>query len=234
MNYEDMLESFYRKLDLKGGKVIDIGAHVGRHAIPLANMVGNTGQVLCFEPIPLIRKTLCENIFAASLQNIMVLPFALSDKAGLTSFKYVHNLPEESGLKERRTYNAEPGEIENIDVQMFKLDDLVPDSFKHEIKFIKIDVEGGELDVIRGAKNLIHAAKPIVAFECGAACFLNYMDDPSEIFEIFISHGYEVYSILGERIHTATQFKEATFYQAFWDYIALPPGTSALASLLKT
>lgn len=119
MNFEDQLELFYKKLDLKGAKVIDVGAHTGRHAIPLAQMVGNSGLVYCFEPIPVIRKVLCDNIFSAALQNVIVCPFALSDKSGPTSFKYVHNLPEESGLKERHIYNAEPGTIENIGVDPF-------------------------------------------------------------------------------------------------------------------
>jgi FkbM family methyltransferase len=234
MNFEDQLELFYKKLDLKGAKVIDVGAHTGRHAIPLAQMVGNSGLVYCFEPIPVIRKVLCDNIFSAALQNVIVCPFALSDKSCPTSFKYVHNLPEESGLKERHIYNAEPGTIENIDVQMFKLDDLIPTGFRDQIRFMKIDVEGGELDVLRGARNLIYAAKPIVTFECGASSFLSYTADPSEIYQIFSSAGYEIYSILGQRIQNVVQFKKAAFEQTFWDYVALPPGTSGLATLLTS
>ncbi|MEM7197982.1 MAG: hypothetical protein AAF352_06405, partial [Pseudomonadota bacterium] len=54
-SFEDFLEEFYTKLDLKGKTVIDIGAHAGRHAIPLAQLVGVEGIVLAFEPVPAVR-----------------------------------------------------------------------------------------------------------------------------------------------------------------------------------
>jgi FkbM family methyltransferase len=228
-----MIDTFYKKIDLKGSQVIDIGAHTGRHSIPLAAMVGSAGLVYCFEPVPVIRRVLCENIYLAGLHNVVVYPFALSDKSGLSNFKYVHNLPQESGLKNRHAYNGDPGEIEDIKVHMFKLDEVMSISVREKVRLIKIDVQGGELDVIRGAKNLIYASKPIVTFECGAASFLSYTSDPSEIYLTLSSFGYEIYSILGDQILTVAQFKEATFRQAFWDYVALPSGTSALASLLK-
>ena len=59
---------------------------------------------------------------------------------------------------------------------VFQLDDLIPLGSK--VSFLKIDVEGGELDVFLGASNLLETFRPIVAFECGALLFWDYIAFP--------------------------------------------------------
>jgi FkbM family methyltransferase len=231
MDFEAKLEAFYNQLDLDGTTIIDIGAHIGRHAIPLAKKIGPAGLLYAFEPIPLIRNRLNENIYASGLNNVVVLPFALSTKREVADFTYVPNLPEESGLKERRIYNDIPSEFQKIKVGVFQLDDLIPLGSK--VSFLKIDVEGGELDVFLGASNLLESTRPIVAFECGAASFLGYHEAPDRIFDIFDALGYQIFAITGERILTKEIFSKATYAQNFWDYIAFPFGKEELAGLLK-
>lgn len=231
MDFEAKLEAFYNQLDLDGTTIIDIGAHIGRHAIPLAKKIGPAGLLYAFEPIPLIRNRLNENIYASGLNNVVVLPFALSTKREVADFTYVPNLPEESGLKERRIYNDIPSEFQKIKVGVFQLDDLIPLGSK--VSFLKIDVEGGELDVFLGASNLLETSRPIVAFECGAASFLGYHEAPDRIFDVFDTLGYQIFAITGERILTKEIFSKATYAQNFWDYIAFPFGKEELAGLLK-
>ncbi len=230
MDFEAKLEVFYSQLDLDGTTIIDIGAHIGRHAIPLAKKIGSAGLLYAFEPIPLIRNRLNENIYASGLNNVVVLPFALSTKREVADFTYVPNLPEESGLKERRIYNDIPSEFQKIKVGVFQLDDLIPLGSK--VSFLKIDVEGGELDVFLGAGKLLESSRPIVAFECGAASFLGYHEAPERIFNIFHALGYQIFSITGERMLTKEIFSKASYAQNFWDYIAFPFGKEDLAGLL--
>lgn len=230
MDFEAKLEVFYKQLDLNGTTVIDIGAHVGRHAIPLAHKVGVRGLVYAFEPIPVIRSRLCENLIACGLNNVAVYPFALSSERGVSDFNYIPNLPEESGLKKRHIYNAVPSEFQKIKVGVFRLDDLIP--LKNTISFVKIDVEGGELDVLRGAKELLESSRPIVAFECGASSFKGYHETPDEIFNIFSNLGYQIFSIIGQQISDVACFSEATHAQTAWDYIAFPRGKEKLSKLL--
>jgi FkbM family methyltransferase len=231
MDFEAKLEQFYNQLDLAGTLVIDIGAHVGRHAIPLAKKVGVEGVLYAFEPIPQIRMQLNENIISSGLNNVVVYPFALSSAQGVSDFNYIPNLPGESGIKKRHIYNSNPGEILIIQVGIFRLDNLVP--LKNKISFIKIDVEGAELDVLRGAKDLLKSSRPIVAFECGAASFLGYHDSPEEIFNIFSSLDYQIYSITGERIIDSLSFYKTSHDQNYWDYLALPSGKEDLSRLLS-
>lgn len=71
MDYEGLLEAFYSRLPLNGSTVIDVGAHTGRHAIPLATLVGASGIVHAFEPIPEIRGQLAQNLESASVNNAL-------------------------------------------------------------------------------------------------------------------------------------------------------------------
>jgi FkbM family methyltransferase len=230
MDYEAKLEAFYSQLPLHGTNVIDVGAHVGRHAIPLANLVGMEGTCYAFEPIPSVRQMLAANINQLGLNNTIILPFALGESNRIAEFNFIPNLPEESGLKKRHIYNAVPSEFQLITVQVRRLDDVVP--LSANVKFIKMDVEGGELDVLKGSLKILDAARPIVAFECGAAGYLGYGSNPDEIFEIFSSRAYSVFSITGIRISCAEDFRRETSIQRFWDYIAFPEIDLELAQLL--
>jgi hypothetical protein len=71
-----------------------------------------------------------------------------------------------------------------------------------------------------------------VAFECGAAGYLGYSASPDEIFEIFSSRGYSVFSIIGTQILSVEDFRQVTTAQNFWDYIAFPESNPELAKLL--
>jgi FkbM family methyltransferase len=230
MDFEAKLQAFYSQLPLHGATVIDVGAHVGRHAVPLANLVGMEGACYAFEPIPSVRQMLVININQSGLNNTIILPFALGESNRIAEFNFIPNLPEESGLKKRHIYNAVPSEFQLITVQVRRLDDVVP--ILANVKFIKMDVEGGELDVLRGSTRILDESRPIVAFECGAAGYLGYGSNPDEIFEIFSSRSYSVYSITGIRIASVEEFRHETTTQRFWDYIAFPENGTELAQLL--
>lgn len=231
VDYEAMLETFYRRLPLEGTEIVDIGAHSGRHARPLARLAGIGGTVHAFEPIPAIRRQLAESLAAEGFNNVVVYPFALAAAPRVAQFNFVPNLPEESGLKKRHAYNAVPSGFVEIPVKVMRLADALPASSRP--RFIKIDVEGGELDVLRGAVEVLDAARPIVAFECGAASYLGYHETPDEIFETFRARGYSVYSITGIAIADVEAFRNASMAQVFWDYVAFPEADSGFARLLR-
>lgn len=232
MDFEAKLEKFYTQMYLAGSTVIDIGAHVGRHAIPLAKKIGPEGLLYAFEPIPAVRNRLHENLISEGLNNVAIYPFALSDKRLISDFNFIPNLPEESGLNKRHIYNGVPSEFQILKVGVFRLDDLIPP--KNAVSFIKIDVEGAELDVLRGATELLESSRPVVAFECGAASFLGYHQNPEILFHLFSSLGYQIFSIIGQPMVDAETFVKATYAQNSWDYISLPPGKEELAKFLNS
>ena len=229
MDFEALLERFYSQLPLDGATVIDVGAHTGRHAIPLATRVGESGIVHAFEPIPTIRSQLVQNLEEAGINNVVVYPFALTSEPSAIQFHYIPNMPQESGIKLRHTYNGPIDPPQLLKLYAHTLDDF----FRHtEVDFLKIDIEGGELDMLNGASRTLTISRPIVSFESGAASFLGYHDRPQELFRLFRERGYAVHSILGDEISDEEAFREAGYAQNVWDYVAFPFERTDLAQLL--
>ena len=230
MDYEAKLETFYTQLPLTGEIVVDVGAHTGRHAVPLSKLVGMDGICYAFEPVPIVRQALAANIASLALNNIVIFPVALGEANRLANFNFIPNIPQESGLKKRVVYNAVPSEFQQIPVKVCRLDDVLPSV--DNVKFIKMDVEGGEMDVLRGSIKILENSRPIVAFERDAAGYPAYSATPDEIFEIFSKRGYSVFSITGIRIENTDDFRRETTTQRFLDYIAFPELQPELAAIL--
>ncbi|MEM7198164.1 MAG: FkbM family methyltransferase, partial [Pseudomonadota bacterium] len=170
-------------------------------------------------PVPAVRHGLHEKLVQSGCNNVVVLPFALSDRTERGEFNFIPNLPEEGGLKRRHRYNAEPEAFIPVEVAVKRLDDMVP--VGADIVFIKIDVEGAELAVLEGAQGILQKNRPVVAFECGAGSFLGYHDRPEDIWKLFDQLDYRIISITGEMMHTAEKFRKESHVQKFWDYIAI-------------
>jgi FkbM family methyltransferase len=232
MDFEGLLEKFYKKCSkqILDSLVIDVGAHVGRHSIPLSKLAGNAGMVFCFEPIPEIRLTLASNLKESNVTNAVLFPFAISNKCKIAKFNFIPNLPEESGLKKRHIYNAKPTKFIKLTVPVYTLDKLISEHL--HVSFIKIDVEGAELDVLEGSLNLIKRCRPVVAFEAGASSFLGYHDHPEKIFDFFNEIAYSVFSIYGDEIKSSKAFELSSYKQDFWDYIAIPDEDKKLSKYL--
>ena len=218
-DYEQMLEEFYRGFLQPGDVCIDVGAHVGRHTFPIAECVAPNGRVFAFEPLPGIAQQL-RNKLATSLALQPVVDFkmcALSDVSGTTAFTFVTNNPGYSGFLPRN-YDA-PAITAMIDVEVRRLDDLAASMPK--IRYMKIDCEGGELRVLRGARNLLQRDRPIVSFESGDASLESYDYAAADIFDFWDLLNYDIRSITRQPLDRAG-FVKASAEQKFWDYIAFP------------
>lgn len=232
-SYEDMLEAFYRAALRPGDRVIDVGAHNGRHAFPCAAAVGPSGRVFGFEPLPIQHASLaarCKDEAASGkpMAPITLINCALGDQEGTTDFTVVTDFPEYSGFQQRR-YHADDLRREVIQVQVRTLDSMRADFGK--LRYIKIDAEGGELMILRGAAALIAEQRPIVSFELGDSSLVNYPYSSGDYFDFFAALGYRVFSIFGLEL-SREEFVRFSAMQFFWDYIAVPasepwPGSHA-------
>ncbi len=165
------------------------------------------GKHYAFEPIPYLFNEL-KNRYE---DKAVIFPYALSDKSGETTFQFVKNAPAYSGIKRRRYDIANP-EIEEIKVVLKTLDEIIPANEK--IDLIKIDVEGAEFSVLKGAKNLLKANKPLIIFECGKGASDYYGTSPLDVYH-FISKE------IGLKIYTLQSFisnKQAITEAEFEDY----------------
>jgi len=168
-------EFIYTKLDkyksIASPVFYDIGAHFGLHTLAFSLIAGKSGKVYAFEPHPLNKERLTKNISEniALCNNIIVIDKAITDYKGSVNFEMITDL--ESGwssssriLKENeRTKDTDVKR--NIEVATDALDNLVDDGTILKPDFIKIDVEGEEFKVLKGAiKTLLHF-KPVLFIE---------------------------------------------------------------------
>jgi FkbM family methyltransferase len=115
---------------------------------------------IAIEPIPGLAAELSKNFPKTTVINA-----ALADYSGRSSFKYVQNHDALSGLRERH-YDVDDVRIIEIPVEVLPLDALSAGAGRYG--FIKIDCEGGEYHVLKGARETILRDRPVIVFEAGA------------------------------------------------------------------
>lgn len=158
--------------------VLDIGANIGYYSVQFAKRVGPLGRVLAFEPNPEMLSELRTNIELNQLKNVSIQPFALSDKEGKAEFFCPPAGYEGHGSLQP---NASFKVSHTIKVLTRTLDDTLKELGIASVDFVKIDVEGAERHVFRGAHQLLSGPnRPTIFFECAeTACqpFGHYVFD---------------------------------------------------------
>ena len=174
LQYDRLTKKIMKRVLKANSNCIDVGCHKGE-ILDIILQYSPKGNHFGFEPLPY----LYEELRHKYKDKAHILSFALSDQKGRSSFNYVKNAPAYSGLKKRRYDNKNPI-IEEIKIDVSTLDELIPPEIK--IDFIKIDVEGGEFGVLKGARQIIKTHQPIIIFEFGLGASDYYGTKPIDIF----------------------------------------------------
>jgi FkbM family methyltransferase len=175
----------------KDSVVIDVGANVGVHTVHYANCAPS-GRIISIEPSRSTLQYLLRNI--AHLANVVPLNVALSDTTGIKSF-FVASDNAYSGLKDtkRKTILREEA------VACFKGDEiLLPLCADGHVDLIKVDVEGLELQVLRGLRTIISQHRPIIFCEIFGGEQSN--SDPEATVSYCVSLGYEAFTLCGKQL----------------------------------
>jgi FkbM family methyltransferase len=159
-------------LILPGSTTIDVGANVGDFTRRLAEL-SKGGLVIAFEPQSLPRLVLSVTSFVRRRANIIVLPFALGAPNGSGDGLVVLKVPVKSnrnigiGLAHigDEADLANRFQIKRELVSLYALDTIMAHINCAPVSLIKIDVEGGELEVLRGAEGLLRQHKPAILCE---------------------------------------------------------------------
>lgn len=139
--------------------VIDVGAHIGTYTYPLARLVGQKGKVYSFEPQPNSFKYLVDGFKAYKnviLYNLIVSNQNREMKLSIPTINFHSKYGNAGG-----TLNSLSADHKTVLVEAIKLDDLNLD----RISFIKIDTEGNELRVLKGAREIIQRNLPVIMIE---------------------------------------------------------------------
>ena len=163
-----------------GSNCIDIGCHTGVFLDEIIKF-SPFGSHFAFEPIPSLFSELTERF--STNEKVTVSNVAASDKSGEVSFQHVVSNPGYSGLKRRR-YDRENEFVQEITVKSELLDNVVPLDVK--IDLIKIDVEGAEFQVLRGASKILKRSNPVLIFEHGLGAADYYGTKPEDLFDFLV------------------------------------------------
>lgn len=195
-NYDERKEADFqivRKIVSVGQFVVDVGANVGVYTNFLSKLVGPAGKVFSIEPIPGTCEILKSNVKKLRLANVEVLCCAISDVCGRAVMETPCYQGGTENIYESRIVpdNTETS-TQRFEVESRSLDSLFA-GLGHKISFIKCDVEGHELNVLKGAMRIIADFKPGWLIEISE----NPDDVNSSAFKVF-------------------RFMEERGYQAFW------------------
>jgi FkbM family methyltransferase len=141
-----------------GGVLYDIGANVGAYSLVAARASGGAARVIAFEPAYSNYAALCENIALNGAESsVMPLPVALAESTALTDLRYRDTAPG-AALHSFGAVQAGERPVEAAyrqQVLAFSLDDLVRDFGLPLPTHVKLDVDGAELEVLRGARDTV-------------------------------------------------------------------------------
>jgi FkbM family methyltransferase len=172
------------------------------------------GRHYAFEPLPLLAADLRRRF-----PRVKVIEAALGDAAGRAEYLHVVNMPAYSGLR-RRPYPETP-DIRTIEVRTTRLDDVLPADDR--VDLLKVDVEGGEGPLFRGAERTLKTWRPHVIFEHGRDAARVYDFTPAMVFDQLASCGLCI-SGLAAWLEGAPPYEREAFGRAdAWNFIAHPP-----------
>lgn len=160
--------------------IIEIGANIGTHTQYFSKAVGDKGKVFAFEPQRVVFQTLCANIALNSMTNVYTYQMALGkEEKTIVIPPFDYNKEGNFGGISVDSFNSgEP-------VEQKTLDSLI--DYFQSVKFMKIDVEGMEKEVLEGSQKIINKFKPILYVEN------DRQEKSSELIKYIQSLGYELY-----------------------------------------
>lgn len=165
-NWEEHFHQQFKKYVKPGSVVLDIGSHIGTHTLPLSRLVGNQGTVYAFEPQVKIFCELAINMYLNKCENVKMFHQAL----GADERWIEMSIPKETWMEQfgRDTINEGHGTVNlhsnnqtGDQAKLVKLDDFQ----LQNVSFIKIDVEGFEMEVIKGGIETIKRNMPVIIME---------------------------------------------------------------------
>lgn len=185
---------------------IDVGAHIGYYSLKAATMVGPNGHVISIEPNPQTLPKLRGNIEASKARSVSVWPVACAESESMLQlFAAPESNTGESSLSKENASQEGAAPVA-YSVRARRLDVIVKEARLDRVDVIKIDVEGAEFEVLKGAAKTLDDFRPVLIVELVENQLKAMGSSVDEVTRFLSSHGYTA----NRRVdHTNVEFVSA-------------------------
>jgi FkbM family methyltransferase len=209
--YDAQVASLVARSLPRNAVCVDVGCHRGL-VLDLCLKACPEGEFYAFEPIPYLYRLLSQKY--ANRRQVHLSNAALSSSRGLTHFFVDTKALGRSGMRPR-TSECDDAQMQKIQVTTDTLDAALPGVRPH---FIKIDVEGAELGVLKGGLQLIRLSRPLIVFEHGLGGADYYGATPEQTFDLLDSCGLKV-SLMDDYLQGAQPLSRQAFCQQYYGHL---------------
>lgn len=206
---------------LKNGMIcLDIGSNIGYYVCLESNAIGNNGKVISIEPSPINFKYLKKNIELQNISNIEIHNFACGNENGEIEF-LVSDRSNWSRVATDKFVDVPPDTIlQKIKIPMRTVDSFIEEKSLPKLDFIRMDVEGYEVNIVEGMQQTLKKFKPMLQMEIHL--FLIGIPKTKTLLQTIQKHAYEIlYYIPREMdvpmLGTMNDVKKISFEQLFED-----------------
>lgn len=181
-----------RKILNPNDVVFDVGANLGWYALNSAQVVGSSGQVYAFEPNPAVANWASENCCLNHLTNVKIEKIALADKTSTLEFYIGDNF----GSLVKKVARLDSRKIKRISVPVTTVDDYIKGLSIKKVSLIKIDAEGKDFEVLRGAVQTLKQYHPYLIVEVFGLSWDTDVGRDKEILAYLEKLGYQAYAFV--------------------------------------
>lgn len=208
ITYDRQARSIIRKCTSKHSNCVDVGCHKGEF-LDLFLKYCPDGHHIAFEPIP----SFYRNLVKKYGEKADVRELCLSDDRGKNSFVHVVSNPAYSGIL-KRNFDRSGEKVEKIEVFTDTLDNVMDENA--EIDFVKIDVEGAEYKVLKGATQTLKRCRAVIVFEFGLGAADVYRTTPDMMYDLLcVDLGMQV-GLLSRFLKNRENLSRAQFNHEFY------------------
>jgi FkbM family methyltransferase len=220
--YDTEAVSLVREVLRPGDVAVDVGANVGIFAATFADLVGLSGGVVALEPSPIHFGTLSRNMRLQDRQNVVIVNIAAAASDGSS----IHYTTRSSGSLVSSYEHVGMECLAVTEVRTRPLDEIMTNAGRlsgRPVRLVKIDVDGNEIDVLRGARETLARSRPYILLEVSERAQTLAGASAMQLLEYVASCGYDFR--LGTR--TVADLSEAAAFCAdtpdvFRDLLCVP------------
>jgi len=186
-------QEFLRNIDFKGKTVYDIGGYEGIFTLFFAREVGEHGMVITFEPNPVSYRKIIDNVKVNQFDNVKVFNFAIGERKS-TAKLVLEDFEVGTGeiMSDNDVTISSMKGKKYVQVEIDSIDGLIYDGVIPKPQFIKIDVEGFELEVLKGAATNLEQSRPQLFIEIHGDGIENKKKNLRNIVEFLSRYRYEI------------------------------------------